>query len=284
VLATLQRPANDIVELGTANGTLSTTPEHPFALAGTGWIKSADLQIGDRIVSAHQGQATIQIIGHKHQSTTVYNLTVEAAHAYFVGPDALLVHNVCGGYSNYDTAYKAARHFLRYEHPGGQEVMAYTDGAFENFNHVRRGQTDGMTRVQIWTWLHKAAKAEQALRDAARKGLNYKGDVYRGVDLDGVPPQVAAQLRGLRPGDGYSDPGFLSSSADKSVVWRIDKPNGVILQIHCKHAGIALEGVTRYEDESEMEVLFPPGVRFVCTGRHDSDGKQVIELEEVSGA
>lgn len=280
VLATFQRPTKEIVELGTAKGTIATTPEHPFALAGAGWVKSADLKVGDRIVSAQPGPlATIKTVSHKQQSATVYNLTVEDAHAYFVGPDALLVHNTCG-YTNFDTAYKAARHYLSHEHPGGREVIRYTGNDYTNFNKVLRGQTGGMSSTEKRYWEDKAAKAEQALKDAANEGLNYKGDVYRGIDLNGLPPQVAAQLRGLRPGDGYSDPAFLSSSPEKSVAEGFAGSNGVILQIHSKHAGIAIEGVTHYPNE--REVLFPPGTKFVCTGRHtDPSGNVILELEEV---
>jgi intein/homing endonuclease len=74
--------------------TLVTTPEHPFAKVGVGWTRAADLTRGDRVETAGGEHATVVGVEIREvQPTPVYNLTVSRTHAYFVGAQALLVHN-----------------------------------------------------------------------------------------------------------------------------------------------------------------------------------------------
>ncbi len=64
-----------VLEVVTADGTverLVTTEEHPFWVEGTGWVVAATLIATPRLT---------------------YNLTVEAAHTFFVGQTGLWVHN-----------------------------------------------------------------------------------------------------------------------------------------------------------------------------------------------
>ena len=83
---------------------LHVTPEHPFwSVDANGWVPAEDLSI-DAIVHGldyHWQVATYDVI---NEPVTVYNLTVEGAHTYFVGDTsdlsnpnagAVWVHNKC---------------------------------------------------------------------------------------------------------------------------------------------------------------------------------------------
>jgi hypothetical protein len=94
--------ARRLVTVRTSSATLVTTPEHPFAKVGAGWTRAADLARGDRVQTAGGGEATVVGVEIREvQPTAVHNLTVNETRAYFVGPQALLVHNTdCGSPSS----------------------------------------------------------------------------------------------------------------------------------------------------------------------------------------
>jgi Pretoxin HINT domain len=94
--------AHRLVTVRTSSATLVTTPEHPFAKVGAGWTRAADLMRGDRVRTSSGGNATVVGVEIREvQPTVVYNLTVSPTHAYFVGSQAVLVHNTnCGGPSS----------------------------------------------------------------------------------------------------------------------------------------------------------------------------------------
>jgi hypothetical protein len=96
VFATVSRQTDTIVRIATSASTITTTPEHPFAKVGSGWTPAARLSAGDRVVTAG-GEQSIRILStrieHLQAPARVYNLTVEASHAFYVGRDSLLVHN-----------------------------------------------------------------------------------------------------------------------------------------------------------------------------------------------
>jgi len=82
--------------------TITTTTEHPFFVKGRGFVRAGSLGIGTQIVTRAGPCATITAtrIMTRVAGYTVYNLTVEADHTYFVGKLAggVWVHNglLCG--------------------------------------------------------------------------------------------------------------------------------------------------------------------------------------------
>lgn len=72
-----------------------TTPEHPFRVASGEWVVAGRLDIGDNVVTAEGGLATLSAALSLEKSSTVYNFEVEGTHSYFVGAAKLWVHNAC---------------------------------------------------------------------------------------------------------------------------------------------------------------------------------------------
>ena len=92
------------VHLTLADGkTIDATEGHPFRTA-EGWRDAVLLRKGDTLIlTGSDGKpSTIQVDGIRYETKvlTTYNLTVANAHTYFVGKDAVLVHNGkwCGTY------------------------------------------------------------------------------------------------------------------------------------------------------------------------------------------
>jgi len=73
---------------------VETTKEHRFFVAGQGFIGAGRLTLGANLNTT--GEHAIQVTGMepKGRSATVYNLEVENFHTYFVGKDAVWVHNL----------------------------------------------------------------------------------------------------------------------------------------------------------------------------------------------
>ena len=80
--------------LHTATGeALRTTSDHPFYVRGQ-WVRVKRLRVGDSLVSQSGQRHVLRRIDLKPEHVTVYNFTVDELHTYFVGQNAILVHNV----------------------------------------------------------------------------------------------------------------------------------------------------------------------------------------------
>lgn len=83
-----------IVELVIDGETITTTPEHPFFTPDGEWVLAGELRVGDRVVRADGIAGTVEATTSIHAPQVMYNLTVGAAHTFFVGHGDWLVHNV----------------------------------------------------------------------------------------------------------------------------------------------------------------------------------------------
>ncbi|TDN39906.1 hypothetical protein A8B98_16515 [Hymenobacter sp. UV11] len=79
--------------LHTAAGeAIRTTSDHPFYVRGH-WVRVRRLRVGDSLVSQNGQRHVLRRIELKPEHVTVYNFTVDELHTYFVGQNAILVHN-----------------------------------------------------------------------------------------------------------------------------------------------------------------------------------------------
>jgi hypothetical protein len=84
---------------GDKTATLTATDGHPFWVANLHkWINAKDLKPGYRLETADHRDATITGIRTWNQYRSVYNLTVDTTHTYYIAADTanILIHN-CGG-------------------------------------------------------------------------------------------------------------------------------------------------------------------------------------------
>jgi YD repeat-containing protein len=89
---------------------ITTTPEHPFYVQAqadtqlrpkpvgheelnTHWVGAGHLQIGDKIKQADGGMGVVANVVTVRQTQTMFNLTVDEAHTFYVGEKGWLVHN-----------------------------------------------------------------------------------------------------------------------------------------------------------------------------------------------
>ena len=88
-----ERQADATLLLHFSNGeTIETTKEHPFYVEHKGFVPAGELGIGTSIVT-RAGPSVTLVSATPGKAQTVYNFEVEEFHTYFVGKDALWVHN-----------------------------------------------------------------------------------------------------------------------------------------------------------------------------------------------
>jgi hypothetical protein len=85
-----------IGEDGGASELLEVTAGHPFWVEPGGWVDSDALAPGDQLLTADGDAARVLSVASTDRRETVYNLTVDEHHTYFVGATASWVHNAGG--------------------------------------------------------------------------------------------------------------------------------------------------------------------------------------------
>jgi hypothetical protein len=87
-----------IEHLALDTGTIETTPDHPVFTADRGWVLAGQLVIGEEIRTDSGHNATVLGFTIEATPTSMWDITVDGAHSFFVGSGAVLVHNAdCGG-------------------------------------------------------------------------------------------------------------------------------------------------------------------------------------------
>jgi hypothetical protein len=100
VLNTFVRTTNAIYKLELDDKTIiETTWDHPFWVAGKGWVKTKDLKTTDMLSLNDSKQVSIKSIEIDERNESVYNFEVEENHTYYVSELGVRVHNNdCGDY------------------------------------------------------------------------------------------------------------------------------------------------------------------------------------------
>jgi RHS repeat-associated protein len=72
---------------------LTVTDDHPFYVAGRGWIDASALRRGDLLATADGRRVAVEAVLDADRPASVYNLTVADLHTYYAGRQPILVHN-----------------------------------------------------------------------------------------------------------------------------------------------------------------------------------------------
>ncbi|WP_456095347.1 polymorphic toxin-type HINT domain-containing protein [Parafrankia elaeagni] len=161
------------ITITTPNGpaTLTATAGHPFwDTTDQQWTDADTLTPADQLLSPDGHQAPITGTRDYHQHDTVYNLTVDTLHTYYVlaGAMPVLVHNSNGCPNWASNSVKTWGHTFKTHGAGAKNTKALTDRARSTGN--QQGQ-----------WLDNGAAAEFL------KGLHAEGVGPRSVRIpDGL--------------------------------------------------------------------------------------------------
>jgi hypothetical protein len=98
VVRTFQSEVQELVTVKAGKETIKTTTNHPFWVAGKGWVAAKELAKGERLVTPDEktlvvGEVRVEAV--RGPPVAVYNFEVENTHTYFVGRSGVWVHNAC---------------------------------------------------------------------------------------------------------------------------------------------------------------------------------------------
>ncbi|WP_237179127.1 polymorphic toxin-type HINT domain-containing protein, partial [Paenibacillus sp. MMS18-CY102] len=101
VTATFNHETDEIYSIQVGGQTIESTFNHPFYVKDKGWTFVKDLKVGDLLVQSDGNTLKIDSIELEQKHVTVYNMTVDEFHTYFVSGLGIWVHNTsCSGGMN----------------------------------------------------------------------------------------------------------------------------------------------------------------------------------------
>jgi RHS repeat-associated protein len=95
VVQTFVREVSELVILTIGDDKIETTTEHPFWLEGKGFIEAGEIQPNDVVRTLSGELKLVETVHLEPRNELVYNFEVADFHTYFVGHEAVLVHNTC---------------------------------------------------------------------------------------------------------------------------------------------------------------------------------------------
>jgi len=133
--------------------TIVATDGHPFwTPAANAWTPADELGVGTELATAAGDTATITTTRTEHTYTTVYNLTVNDIHTYYVGAigDEILVHNcgtdVAGGFDDADSLFDGARLRTNDALDASERFLGH---GYQGVSNGRFLSGDGMRQVRM---------------------------------------------------------------------------------------------------------------------------------------
>jgi hypothetical protein len=139
VLNVTEIPANELIHVTLSdNETINATPEHPFYVPVKGWTSAVNLRAGDVLYTLNGEYVIVEQVQHEilEKPVWVYNFTVADDHTYFVGENAVGVHNVCG--DSIDTPFDG-KNGLQYSSKSPRKLKSdtwYKTGEFDYKYHT----------------------------------------------------------------------------------------------------------------------------------------------------
>jgi hypothetical protein len=182
-----------LIDLQIEGDVITVTPEHPFQVAGRGWVSANDLEIGDQVSSERSAPLRIESKITRQECTRVFNFQVENTHTYLIGRDGVVVHNSCAWTTRAASLPKGVPGIYIIKTPRGDKYVGQA--------------TDLAERLSDSAHKHAAL-----IRDPANElytiGLNttkWKGSVRDGIDM-----AEEFYIRALGAKGGSSNPSGLN--------------------------------------------------------------------------
>jgi hypothetical protein len=161
----------------TDGGRVVSTAEHPFRVAGRGWVRVRDLRAGD-VLEGSGGGATVESVEATGGTATVYNLHVEGLHTYQVATDDgawVTVHNECGGEDDAAAVVRAKVEEMRANMDEGEP----------------RWTTYGAAHVTLPSGENQVWVSQAGRRGYVRPGIRGDAIAVKSPILEGdIPPHI----------------------------------------------------------------------------------------------
>lgn len=129
-----EEEAEEILEIETEKGIISTTRNHPFFVNGQ--FKDAEqIEVGECLFTHDERLVKVLSLNYIPKTEKVYNFEAEENHCYFVGEDGVLVLNACY-HTNFFKAFPWLKGKVVVHHAVEQQVLKKWPGLFsKEFMH-----------------------------------------------------------------------------------------------------------------------------------------------------
>ncbi|MEU7384191.1 MULTISPECIES: RHS repeat-associated core domain-containing protein [unclassified Streptomyces] len=188
---------------GTKTDTVTATDGHPFWVPQLHqWVKAGNLASGQWVQTSAGTWVQITAIRHRTQATSVYNLTVDDLHTYYVlaGTTPVLVHN-CGGNAGEAIVHldrKAGHASITVRH--GADVLHTEQAGVPGTRAVAQKYVGNLSsfRLDVRIPLPNASRARSyqdvtlgqdlgAYDEATRSCITYCAEVLKQGGVGGIP-------------------------------------------------------------------------------------------------
>ena len=177
VLTVYVHEVDEILHLYTSCGDIDTTTNHPFYVIDRGWVAAGDLVEGDEIYLLDGSTAFVTgaELEKLDEPIKVYNFEVEDFNTYFVGDEAVLVHN----YTPYNKDKPIQKHHIATNKnpdytPGFEEIASKYGLDLDDDWNIVKLQHQG---THPWEYHDFIESAMYKIDDMA------KGDTLSFIDL-----------------------------------------------------------------------------------------------------
>ncbi|QDH21604.1 polymorphic toxin-type HINT domain-containing protein [Saccharibacillus brassicae] len=158
VTATFNHKTDEIYSIHVGDQVIESTYNHPFWVVGKGWVFVKDLKSGDLLEQSDGKTLEVGTIEVQQRQTTVYNMTVEGFHTYFVSGLGIWVHNIdcqIPTITDKQIGKKFSDHVDDYELPRSKEgVMKYkaiTEDVLNNAGeNIKVGDWKTLGKSEFW--------------------------------------------------------------------------------------------------------------------------------------
>jgi len=142
VVNTFINESDHILSIFTKGEIIKTTAEHPL-FTQDGWKDAADLQSGDKILTANSEHIEVLKTEFSYDTTTVYNFEVDNWHTYYVGAEKLLVHNApCATKALKEVAENIAKTWddlAKFKHCFTEGTLVKTENGYTPIETLQKG-------------------------------------------------------------------------------------------------------------------------------------------------
>jgi len=172
-------------------GTIEATYNHPFWVTDKSDFEWAqDLKPGEHLLLADGRAPPITEISHHDEITTVFNLSIQEIHTFYVGPNAVLVHNSC-----ITTTANSLQHIVDTHIEGGPFANPAEKGIFAP------GESPaGLVSEAESTAPYGLSKSAQARTVFAGRLVGFERSTGQGTMLYTVVTNMADRLLTAYPG------------------------------------------------------------------------------------
>lgn len=188
VLEKYVRKTRELVHIIAGGKEIVSTLDHPYYVAGRGFVNACQLCIGSPLLDADGKVLEVEQIYKeqlgKNEEVTVYNFQVEDWHTYHVGEMEVLVHN-----AEYETSYgKSTLNSLK-------NTENFTDSAIE---HIFEGQVNARGKAVGYHYEGIEGTSGNVI-PGTESSVNNIGIYKAKVEVNGIPKTASGGFSSFYP-------------------------------------------------------------------------------------